>query len=67
MGSLNYPVLYKTDETVDQVKDRLSARCEGTWSVEVESTDAASNRRNLRVVFARESDIRSLLRPAAGR
>ncbi len=63
MGHLNYPVLYKTTETIDQVNQRLATQCEGTWKVEVDRTDSKKNNWSLRVLFERESDILSLLRP----
>ena len=69
MGSLSYPVIYRTDESVDQVEAMLSAHCEGRWQVELEIDEAMgkvappADRMNLRVLFERESDIRTLCQP----
>jgi len=69
MGALNYPVIYRTDETVDQVEALLSAHCEGRWQVKLEIEEAAeiamteTDRMNMRVLFERESDIRTLCQP----
>jgi hypothetical protein len=69
MGALSYPVIYRTDESVDQVEAMLSAHCEGRWHVELETDDATGkvespvDRMNLRVLFERESDIQTLCQP----
>ena len=65
MGALNFPVLYLTDETIDEVECRLASHCEGDWSVELEDVDEELNRKSLKVLFERENDIRALCRPRA--
>ena len=69
MGELSYPVIYRTDESVDEVEAMLSAHCEGRWQVEMErdaamgTVESPVDRMNLRVLFERESDIRTLCQP----
>lgn len=66
MGALSYPVMYHTDETVDEVESWLASQCEGGWSVALESRDEDDDpRKSLKVVFERESDIRTLCQPRA--
>jgi len=65
MGQLNYDVLYKTDEPVDQVEAWLDAHCEGAWKLEIESPAQFSHKKNLKVLFERESDITKLCQLAS--
>ncbi len=60
MEEMVYDVHYLTDEPLDQVKSWLSNHCEGKWALELDGMNDDYTKLNLKVLFERESDIRTL-------
>ena len=60
MEEMVYDVHYLTDEPLDQVKSWLANNCEGKWALELDGMSDDYTKVNLKVLFERESDIRTL-------